>query len=57
MTTFERIQYYYNKGLYTKVHLDTFLVKNVISPEEYRMILGTVETTEPEVEPETKAEE
>lgn len=50
MTTFEKIKYYYDKGLYKQAHLDTFLKKNVITQEQYNTILGIVEETETETE-------
>ena len=34
-TVFERIKYYYDKGLYTETHLQKFLEKNVITEDEY----------------------
>ena len=38
-TVFERIKYYYDKGLYTETHLQKFLEKNVITEDEYISIV------------------
>lgn len=38
-TVFERIKYYYDKGLYTETHLQKFLEKNVITEDEYNSIV------------------
>ena len=45
MTTFERIKYYYDKGLYKATHIETFLEKKVITQEQYNTILGITEET------------
>ena len=36
---FEKIKYYYEKGLYKKTHLDIFLLVKSISEAEYNEIL------------------
>lgn len=36
---FEKIKYYYEKGLYKKAHLDIFLLVKSISEAEYEELL------------------
>lgn len=40
MTNFEKIKYYYKKGLYKNKHILVFLEKGVISQDEYHDIVG-----------------
>lgn len=40
MALFEKIKNFYNKKLYTKEMLKQFVVKGVITPEQYKEITG-----------------
>jgi len=40
MTTFDKIKYYYDKGIYKEAHIRVFVEKNVLTPEEYESIVG-----------------
>ena len=54
MSIVERIKYYYDKGLYTKEHLDVLLSKNAITEEDYNSILGIEIPGENNTESETE---
>lgn len=40
----ERIRKYYDKGLYTQYHMDTFCQKGVITATQYEEITGEAYT-------------
>lgn len=39
---FDKIKYYYEKGLYKNTHLEKFLAVNAITEKEYKEITGDV---------------
>ena len=40
MTVVEKIEYYYDRGIYKDAHMKIFVQKNVLTPEQYEDITG-----------------